>query len=66
MKRREEFDLVDFKFGIEIVLHGRCVEVFRTRRRWLYMQRRTGGCLHLGTVRKLIDNTDALPRPDSD
>jgi len=59
-----EFDLGDFKISSDSVIHDRNrrgVDVFGTRRPWVYMQSRTGRFLHLGKMRKSI--TNAL-RPD--
>lgn len=57
MERREKFDLGDFDISTVAVIHRWGADVFRTRRRWPYMQHGTGIYPHLGTVR---DNTNAL------
>lgn len=57
MERREKFDLGDFDISTVAVIHRWGSDVLRTRRRWPYMQHRTGRYPHLGTVR---DNTNAL------
>jgi hypothetical protein len=64
VKWGEEFHLVNVGSSSDTVVHGRGVDVFRTRRRGAYMQSR-GRFLHLESRKKAqVDMTRNAQRPD--